>query len=657
MLLAAGGMALPWLAGTPGHAAVPARAPLHGMLFHDQGPLFDNHPEPSATQPVTLTLRAVHGALARAFIEVREAGHRRHRDVPMHRAGRDRSGRFELWRATLPASAANRRYRFKGMLDGRSVWYNALGASIVRPSSGDFFILPGFVTPGWMKNGVMYQIFPDRFFDGDPGNDVHSGQYSYAGCAAEHHAWGTPVFPRIKRCRSMVFYGGDLAGIDDKLGYIRKTLGANILYLNPIFASPTNHKYDTTDYYRVDPAFGSNALLEKLIADIHRRVDGRRGRIILDGVFNHTGDTIAWFDRYHQWPQVGAYESKASPWFGYYTFQHWPDRYSTFGDVKSMPKLDYGAPGSAVRRQIYAGPHSVMQTYLKPPYGIDGWRLDVAQEIDAGGHNGSDVTNHRIMRAMRRAVKSVNPQAEILGEYWNDPAPWLDDGDEWDGVMNYHGFADPVSEWLCGTDVKGQPARLTASAFDAALRRARADVPRNAQETLTNFLGSHDTPRFATRCGGDIRKTGLGLVLQMTYIGTPTIYYGDEYGMEGGNDPDDRRTFDWSKATLHNPSVAMAHRLIALRMRYAALRTGSFITLRTDDADHVYAFGRFDAHHRIAVVLNDSGHRQRVSVPVWQLGMREGSSVTDALGGGAYRVRHGMLEVPVAAMTGAVLVQ
>ena len=631
-------------------------------LFSDQGTLYDSNPEPTATSPVTLTLRACKGDLTGAAIEYYDTADSSFHSISMHRVSRDPTDTFDLWQGTVPASSSAKHYRFQAKDGSATAWLNAAGTTASEPSSGDFFIIPGFKTPDWMKNGVMYQIFADRFYDGDQSNDVTNGQYTYAGCATEQHAWGTSVFARDKDCNSAVFFGGDLAGVDRKLGYIKGTLGADIVYLNPIFMSPTNHKYDTQNYYRVDPAFGTAATLQRLIADVHGGSQGPRGYIILDGVFNHSGDSNCWFGRNLyggiSCTPPGAYQSRSSPYYSYYTFQSWPNSYSTFaGNVPSMPKLDYGASGSAVRRQIYAGKASVIQTYLRAPYRIDGWRLDVAQSLDAGGKDGSDSTNHEIMRELRAAVLSVNPDAEILGEFWGDASPWLDDGQEWDGAMNYNGFTRPVSEWICGKDEQGKSASIDASALDRWLHASRADLPVGVQETMTNELGTHDTVRFATRCGGDIRKTYLGLIFQFTYVGTPTIYYGDEYGMEGGSDPDDRRTFDWSRASMRTRAVALTHELASIRNRYPALRTGSYMTLLTDDARHVYAFGRVDASNRIAVVLSDAGGAQWVSIPAYQLGMTNGSRVTDLLTGHAYRVSGGYLLVSVQGHYGAILAQ
>lgn len=630
-------------------------------LFSDQGPMYDSAPEPTTSQSVTLTLRTCKGDITSANIKYYDTANSAFHWVAMHWTSNDPTGTFDYWRGTVPASSSEKYYRFQINDGSATAWLNAAGIYSSEPSSGDFFIIPGFKTPDWMKNGVMYQIFPDRFYDGDTSNDVTNGEYTYAGCATEKHAWGTSVDATVGGCNSEVFFGGDLAGIDRKLSYIKGTLGADIVYINPIFRSPTNHKYDTQNYYAVDPAFGSSAALEKLLSDVHSNSNGPEGYVILDGVFNHSGDSNCWFGR-NLYDSItcsppGAYQSQSSPYYGYYTFQTWPGSYSTFFGITSMPKLDYGTSGSPVRNQIYGTTSSVMQTYLSTPYDIDGWRLDAAQYLDSGGNNGSDTINHQIMQEMRAAVLAIHPNAEILGEYWGDASAWLDDGKEWDGAMNYNGFTNPVSEWICGVDENGNSSSINESTLDSWLLGTRADLPVDVQETMTNELGTHDTERFATRCGADIWKTYLGLIFQFTYVGTPGIYYGDEYGMQGGADPDNRRTFDWSQATTGNAAVALTQKLISIRNEYPQLRTGSYMTLLVDTTNHIYAFGRFDANHRIAVVLNDTANTESVTIPAWQLSMTNGSSVTDLLTGDTYRVSGGNLTVSVEGHYGAILEQ
>ncbi|MEW5833486.1 MAG: glycoside hydrolase family 13 protein [Pseudomonadota bacterium] len=627
-------------------------------LFHDQGPMYDNHVEPTASQSVTLTFRTFKGDVTGVNIKYYDSADSQFHVVAMHWASNDPTGVFDYWQGTIPASGSEKYYRFQVTDGTATAWYNAAGITSSEPSSGDFFIIPGFTTPSWMKNGVMYQIFPDRFYNGNTSNDVTSGQYTYSGCATEQHAWGTSVYANVSGCNTAVFFGGDLAGVDQKLGYIKNTLGADIIYLNPIFLSPSNHKYDTEDYMTVDPAFGSNSTLQTLSADIHSTSNGPKGYLILDGVFNHTGDTHKWFDRYNWWTSItGAYESQSSPYYGYYTFQSWPNTYSGFFGYSSMPKLDYGTSGSAVRNAIYGSSTSVVQTYLKSPYSIDGWRLDAAQYIDAGGNGGSDATNHQIMAELRTAVKSVNANADILGEFWGNAGPWTDDGAEWDGAMNYDGFTQPVSEWITGQDYSGNSASIPVSQFDSWLHGTRANYPTNVQQVMSNFLSSHDITRFGNRAGGDIWKTYLALIFQMTYVGTPTIYYGDEYGMQGGADPDNRRTFDWTVGTSTNSAVALAHKLIAIRNAYPALRTGSFMTLLTDDTNKLYAYGRFDASNRIAVALNNDSTGHSISVPVWQLSMANGSTVTDLISGTQYTVQNGAVTLTVNGHYGAILAQ
>ena len=627
-------------------------------LFADQGPLYDSAPEPTCSTPVTLDFRTFHNDVTSVNVKYFDTADSSFHWVPLSFHANDATGTFDIWQGTIPASCSSKYYRFQINDGTATAWYNALGPSATEPASGDFYILPNFTTPSWAKNGVMYQIFPDRFYDGDPGNDVQTNQYTYYGSPTEKKSWGASPYADAGYSNSTVFFGGDLQGIDQKLGYIKKTLGANILYLNPIFTAPSDHKYDTQDYYNVDPAFGGNAALRQLVNDVHSSANGPQGYVVLDGVFNHTGTWDAWFNEYNTYPNtLGADQSQSSPYYNYYTFQHWPDTYSTFLNVSSLPKLDYGSSGSAVRNAIYNTPGSVAQYWIRN-YGIDGWRLDAAQYADAGGNNGSDATNHQIWQEFRNAVKGANPNAFIFGEYWGNANAWTNGTPwQWDAATNYDGFTQPVSEWITGEDYSGNAASISASQFDNWLRGTRANYPEDVQQVMANFLSSHDITRFGERAGGDIQKTELAAIFQMTYVGLPTIYYGDEYGMRGGADPDDRRTFDWSQVSSGNASIALFHKLIAMREAYPALRTGSYITLLTDDANKIYSFGRMDQKNRIAVVLNQDSQSHTVTIPAYQLSMMNGSKVTDELTGNVYQVQNGQVTVDVEGEGGVVLVQ
>ncbi len=628
-------------------------------LFHDQGPLYDSALEPTCKTPITPRFRTYHNDVTSVNIKYFDTADRRFHLVPMMFASNDATGIFDIWRGTIPASCSIKTYRFQVNDGSATVWYDADGPNSSELPYDDFYVLPNFVTPSWAKSGVMYQIFPDRFFNGDPGNDVQTDQYVYLGAPTEHKAWGETPYADSGYANKTVFFGGDLQGIDQKLGYIKNTLGANIVYLNPIFLAPSNHKYDTQDYYTVDPALGGNAAFSQLVSDIHSGTNGPAGHIILDGVFNHTGTWDAWFNEYNTYPDVvGAYQSQSSPYYNYYTFQNWPDAYSTFLTDRSLPKLNYGSSDSTVRNAIYNTPGSVAQYWIRN-YNIDGWRLDAAQYVDAGDDDGSDSTNHQIWHEFRVAIKSANPNTLIFGEFWGDASSWLNGApQQWDGATNFEGFTQPVSEWITGEDFQGKSldqGQIPVSQFDSWLRNARANYPTNVQQVMVNFLSNHDIPRFGERANGDIRKTYLAAFFQMTYIGIPMIYYGDEYGMRGGPDPDDRRCFDWSQGNTNNDAVALFQKLITLRKSYPALQTGSLITLLTDDANQVYSYGRMDEKNRILVVLNNDSNAHTVTIPAYQLSMVDGSYVTDKITGDTYQVQNG--QVTVDGEYGAVLVQ
>lgn len=627
-------------------------------LFHDQGSLYDSAPEPTCSTPVTLSFRVYHQDITSANIKYYDTADSTFHWVPMSFAKNDATNDFDIWQGTIPASCSIKYYRFQINDGTATAWYNADGPSSSEPSSGDFYILPNFTTPTWAKNGVMYQIFPDRFYDGVTSNDIQTNQYTYLGYPTEHKSWGDSPYADTGYSNSTVFFGGDLQGVDQKLSYIKNTLGAKIVYLNPIFTSPSDHKYDTQDYFNVDPSLGGNSALSQLVSDIHSSSNGPASHIILDGVFNHTGTWDSWFNEYDTYPSVvGAYQSQSSPYYNYYTFQQWPSQYSTFLGYTSLPKLNYGSSGSAVRNAIYNNTSSVAQYWIRN-YNIDGWRLDAAQYADANGNNGSDTTNHQIWQEFRNAVKGADSNAYIFGEYWGNANPWLNGApSQWDGATNYDGFTQPVSEWITGEDYNGNAASLDVSQFDSWLHGTRANYPTDVQEVMANFLSSHDITRFGQRAGGDIWKTYLAAFFQMTYVGLPTIYYGDEYGMQGGADPDDRRTFDWTQGSTSNSAVALFQKLISIRNSYPALRTGSFITLSTDDTNNIYSYGRMDQNNRIAVVLNNSTTTQSVTIPVYQLSMTNGSTVTDKITGNTYQVQNGQVTVSIEGHYGAILVQ
>jgi alpha-glucosidase len=619
-------------------------------LFSDQGALFDNQLEPTCSTPVVVSIRAYHNDLTSANLIYYDTSTSSSFTVPLSISGQDATGIYDLWQGTIPASCSVKYYRFE-LIDGSATaWYNAAGASSTEPSIDDFYILPGFTVPSWARSGVMYQIMPDRFYDGDTSNDVTTGEYSYQGYSTIQQSWGaSPLVSSNGNQNNLVFYGGDLEGIDQKISYLKNTLGINVVSLMPIFTAPSNHKYDTQDYSNVDPHLGGNSALQQLVSAIHSNSNGASGHVVLDGVFDHTGVSNTWFTQ--------AQASQSSQYYPYYDFQNWPNTYTDFLGYNTLPKLDYGSSGSAARNAIYNSPTSVAQSWIRN-YGIDGWRLDAAQYLDAGGNSGSDATNHQIWQEFRTAVKGADPNAFIYGEDFNNAAAWTSSTTpQWDAAMNYAGFTDPVSEWITGEDYNDNASSLTPTQFDAQLQSSRATYPTDVQDAMSNFLSSQDITRFGQRANGNVGEEAEAAIFQMTYEGLPTIFYGDEYGMQGGADPDNRRTFDWSQATTSNSLVALYQQLISIRKTYSSLTDGSFITMLTDNTNNVYAYGRMDQNNTLAVVLNNSSTSKTITLPAYELSMVDGTNLTDLLSGTTYQVSGGQVTLTLAAHSGAVLLK
>ncbi|MGE5674670.1 MAG: glycoside hydrolase family 13 protein [Mycobacterium leprae] len=497
---------------------------------------------------------------------------------PMQYLGED--GLHEYWGVTLPAPSRRLRYLLCAQgKDGSYAWVTECGIFPRRPPNMYFqyaYIHQGdaFSQPAWIREAVLYQIFPDRFCNGDQRNDPE-------GCMP----WG-----QLPDRQSMA--GGDLAGIRQKLEYL-KGLGVNCLYATPLFQSPSNHKYDTTDYYRIDPSFGTNDEFKALVTEAHQQ----GMRFLLDAVFNHCGkDWFAFVDVIRK-----GRRSKYKEWF--YHLHAFPVKpsacnYETFANgVASMPKLNTANPELAEYLLQVA-------EYWINEADIDGWRLDVANEVD-----------HGFWRAFRRRVKAAKPDAFILGEIWHDPTEWLQ-GDQYDSVMNYP-WRDATLAFLGG--------QLDAREYDQALTRLRFAQTAEVTRGLVNLLGSHDTPRVRTVLGSR-EKAAQAAVLLLTAEGVPMIYYGDEVGLEGGPDPDCRRCYPWDDPTQQDqPMLAIYRRLIAIRRTFPWLSDGARESVTADPVTGLLGFRRTPtpltvtgpAHGNptIHVLINTAGRPLSVKLP------------------------------------------
>ncbi|MGG1242614.1 glycoside hydrolase family 13 protein [Bacillus cabrialesii] len=397
-----------------------------------------------------------------------------------------------------------------------------------------------FQAPEWVKSTVWYQIFPERFANGredlSPENAL---------------PWGSKD-PGVND-----FFGGDLQGIIDKLDYLEE-LGVNGIYVTPIFSAPSNHKYDTLDYYSIDPHFGDPELFRTLVSQLHQR----GMRIMLDAVFNHIGSASP------QWQDVvknGA-QSRYKDWFHIHSFPVKEDNYDRFAFTPDMPKLNTANP--EVQRYLLD-----IALYWIREFDIDGWRLDVANEVD-----------HVFWKTFRQAVSAEKPDVYILGEIWHSAESWLR-GDEFHAVMNYP-FTEPMMEYFADRTI---PASRMAHRINAHLMNGM----KQANEVMFNLLDSHDTKRLLTRCRNDEKKARALLAFMFAQTGSPCIYYGTEIGLDGENDPLCRKCMVWEKEKQNQDMLRFMKRLIALRKQEHTLLTeGNLEWILLDDQNDLISFSR-----------------------------------------------------------------
>lgn len=550
-------------------------------------------------------------------VHVRSEPDREERLDPL--AVTERHGGRLRWEGFLPLVPhdAVTRYAFVCQWDDAQRWTSQAGLHDYPPPLGVHFAhVDGYRAPSWVWDQVAYQVFPERFRDGDPSNNVRDGAYLYDGRPVVARAWGE--LPD-RRQGAREFFGGDLEGVRRALPYLRD-LGVTTLYLNPIFVSPSSHKYDTVDYTRVDPHLGGDAAFLRLLEDL--RAAGMR--IVLDAVVNHTSERHPWFDR-HDEHGGGAYGDTSSAARERYVFDDPddPTRYRGWLGARTLPVLDFASP--LVRRDVYEGDDAILRRWLRPPWSIDGWRLDVVHML---GEGAGAVRNHAHVRAIRRAIRQERDDAYVLGEHFFEATDWLQ-GDQEDGAMNYYGFQRPMLAFWAGVDQRGETLRVDAAGLEAWWCDARSRIPFEIALSQLNLLGSHDVPRFRTRVGGDTAAVAAAMHALFGYPGVPCVYYGDEIGLEGGGDPDCRRTFPWDEARWDHDLRDTVRRLARLRRRAAPLARGDLRTLLA--RGDVHAFARVLAGEAVVVVQHRGDTTIEVDLPTWRTGVA--GPWTDAIDG------------------------
>ena len=664
-------------------------------LFSDETECFRTPYEPVKGDLVTIALRTLADDVNHAYIVLNGIK----KEITKART----DGTFDYYSIKLTCTDDPVSYYFVLYDDDDKVCYNKIGWAENNQSEYNFSFIPGFKVPDWAKGAVVYQIFVDRFCNGNPSNDVENNEYYYTGSHSRKITyWGK--YP--DKLDVSNFYGGDLQGVLKKLDYLQD-LGVEAIYFNPIFVSPSNHKYDTQDYDHIDPHLAvitedephamadwekhngfarryikrvtsqknlekSNAFFAELVKEVHRR----GMKIIIDGVFNHCGSFNKWMDREgiyldKEGYEDGAYQSVLSPYRSYFRFNHPNENYSDYEGwwgFETLPKLNYEDSPELVENIMKIG-----EKWVSPPYNVDGWRLDVAADL---GH--SPQMNHWFWEKFRKRVRKANPEAFIFAEHYGDPAPWFN-GRQWDTVMNYDAFMEPVTWFLTGMEKHSdnRDDRLLGDGiyfFDSMFRNM-SRFPRPSLDSALNQLSNHDHSRFLTRTnrtagrvesmgaeaasyGIDKRVFMLGVTIQMTWPGSPGIYYADEAGQVGWTDPDSRRTYPWGN---EDKSLIKFHKkLIAVRKKVHCLKKGS---LKKLDAGHGYiVYARFDYEDCAVTIVNMRDEELKLSVPVWEAGVQTGgkmkvevSSSHEPFEGDEYKVKYGRLLIALSAKSSCVL--
>lgn len=670
-------------------------------LFSDGTGNFVIPAEPKEYETVTIRFRTAKNDASFVRVMVGTEGH------VMRRAYT--KGVFDYYELKWKLGEEPFRYCFEVNGADEVCYYNRCGVSDKIVDEYAFTIVPGFSTPDWAKGAVMYQIFVDRFYNGDESNDVEDSEYIYIGepCTRVKDWNKCPAYMGVRE-----FYGGDLQGVLEKLDYLQD-LGVEVIYFNPLFVSPSNHKYDIQDYDYIDPHYGkivkdggevladgqkencfatkykmrvtdkenleaSNRLFIRLVQEMHRR----GMKVILDGVFNHCGSFNKWLDHEKIYEDSegydhGAYISKESPYHSFFKFRNgeaskWPynDSYEGWWGHNTLPKLNYEDTEKLENYILH-----IAEKWVSEPYNIDGWRLDVAADL---GH--SPEYNHTFWKKFRKAVKKWNPNAIILAEHYGNPKEWLK-GDEWDTVMNYDAFMEPLTWYLTGMEKHSDEFRPNmlgnAEQFVGTMKHHMTHMLTPSLMVAMNELSNHDHSRFLTRTNhkaGRVQKLGYdaaaenvdeavmreAVVMQMTWMGAPTVYYGDEAGVVGFTDPDNRRTYPWG---AENKELIAFHKA-AIRMHKEsdALRYGSLEILGAKGP--ALAYGRFAKNEKVVVVVNNSDKATSFIVPVWRLEVPMNTAMTQLLytyqdgysvQKGEYQVKEGNLTLQMGKQSAIVL--
>lgn len=589
---------------------------------------FVSNPAPDLFEDVTIRLRMYEDApVSHVILRSMPNGMERLDEMFLSK----KENGFVYYEATLRMNEKRIQYHFYLVCEDKVYFYTQRLITTYLPDhTYDFVLLADYVQPEWVKQSVFYQIFPERFCNGEPANDVINGEYTQNGHPTiRMEKWDLPALP-YDQAYCLDFFGGDLQGIQQKIPYL-KELGVTAVYLNPIFFAPSSHKYDCLDYFHVDPHFGGDQALADLSAALHE--NGMK--LILDISINHTGIAHKWFNRDGIWfdKSIGAFNNPDSLERHYYFFGV-DNSYHGWFDVDTMPTLNYTS--EQLRDIIYRSDDSVLKKWLKPPYSIDGWRFDVA---DTFARNDRIQLADELWPEICESIKEVNPQAYILAEHWGDCAQYLQGG-VWDSPMNYYGCGRIIRQFLGEQDLfmqkhpalRNASGKMTARDVKERILQHLAKLPYPIWENQFNLFDSHDTSRLHNNPKINQEEYRGAIMFQFILPGAASIYYGDEAAIDGYVDSMEgcRFPMPWNQDFSNSDHYHLYHTLAHLKAKHPALSKGSMKFLYADG--HILSIARFWGQEAFVFVISTEEKDRTIRLPLGAAGAVRPSDDHDIFG-------------------------
>lgn len=598
-------------------------------VYSDGTECFVSNPQPKLFETVTIYLRAYEDAPIRHVL-LRTIPNGAEMLIEAKKVKVEHG--LAYYAAELKMTENRMQYHFYLVCDDIVYFYTQKEITTYVPDhTYDFVLLADYRQPAWVKKSVFYQIFPERFYNGNPDNDVKSGEYQLNGHdTIQMASWEDEPLPYQKGF-CLDFFGGDLEGVKEKIPYL-KDLGVTAVYLNPIFLAPSVHKYDCIDYFHVDPHFGGDEALAELSKALHEN----DMKLILDISINHTGTAHRWFNRDGLFfdKSEGAYNNPDSEERGFYFFKEGTNDYVGWYDVKDLPTLNYTA--EKLRGVIYKNEDSVLRKWLKEPYCIDGWRFDVA---DVFARNNEVQLAHELWPEIRKSIREENEDAYILAEDWGDCAHYMQ-GDEWDSPMNYYGCGRVLRQFVGEPDLfmarnellRNVPYKMTAEDVQGRVMEHLAKLPYVMWQNQFNLIDSHDVSRLHNNPKIHPEEYRGAVILQFALIGAPSIYYGDEAGVDGTIDSNEgcRYPMPWGKDFQKEETYKLYRTLAHLKTEHKAFTDGGMKFLYAKD--DIVAIARFYEGEIYVAVASTSNETKKITVPFGSIGSCGPKEGTDIFG-------------------------